>query len=118
MIKGMHALIYSRNANEVRSFFKEVLRLRSVDAGDGWLIFALPPAELAVHPARKSGHELYLMCQDIDSSVRKLKAKGVKVVEPVTDRGWGLVTRIKLKGGDEFGLYQPKHRTAIRWRGR
>lgn len=115
MVKGVHALVYSRKAEEVRSFFKEVLELPSVDAGDGWLIFTLPPSELAVHPADEGGHELYLMCDDIVSTTESLKARGITVAGPIADRGWGWVTRIRLKGGDEFGLYQPKHPTAIPW---
>ena len=117
MIKGVHALVYSRNVAEVRSFFNDVLELPSVDAGDGWLIFALPPAELAVHPADEEGHhELYLMCEDIRSTTERLQTKGITLVQPISDRGWGLVTRIRLSSGDEFGLYQPKHPTAIPWK--
>jgi hypothetical protein len=114
MINGIHALVYSKDASRVRSFFKDILKLPSVDAGDGWLIFSLPPAELAAHPTDgNTHHELYLMCDDIEATTEQLKSKGVKVPEPIADRGWGLVTRIELPGGDGFGLYQPKHPTAI-----
>jgi len=114
MISGIHTLIYSKDAKRAREFFKDVLELPSVDAGEGWLIFALPPAELAIHPTEgKSYHELYFMCEDIKETTDKLKKKGIKIIDPITDRGWGLVTRIKLRSGDEFGLYQPKHPAAI-----
>jgi hypothetical protein len=113
MITGAHAIIYSPAAEEIRAFFRDVLEFPSVDAGDGWLIFALPPAELAMHPTDgASKHELYLMCDDINATVDELKRKGVKVVEPVSDRGWGLLTTIALPGGTELGLYQPRHPTA------
>ena len=115
MINGIHAIIYSKDAERLRSFFKDVLELPSVDAGRGWLIFALPPAELAAHPSEEDGHhELYLMCDDVHATVEKLKSKGVELSVPIADRGWGLVTRLKLPSGDEIGLYQPKHPTALR----
>jgi hypothetical protein len=113
MISGIHAVIYSKQAERLREFFRDVLRLPSVDAGHGWLIFALPPAELAVHPEEDSYHELYLMCDDVQATTENLKSKGVQLATPIADRGWGLVTRLKLPGGDEIGLYQPKHPTAI-----
>ena len=114
MITGVHALVFSRDAEAVRAFFRDVLDLPSVDAGGGWLIFALPPAELAAHPAEESGgHELYLMCDDIAATVRDLEAKGVEFAGPVTEQGFGLMTRIRLPGGGELGLYEPKHPTAI-----
>jgi hypothetical protein len=112
VINGVHALIYSREADEVRSFFRDVLARPSVDAGDGWLIFALPPAELAVHPTEGSAHhELYLMCDDIEGTMQELEGKGLDC-KPVKDEGWGLVTSIQLPGGDEIGLYEPKHPVA------
>ena len=114
MITGVHALVFSKDAEAVRAFFRDVLGLPSVDAGGGWLIFALPPAELAAHPAEQSGaHELYLMCDDIAATVEELKAKGVEFATPVTEQGFGLVTRLKLPGGGELGLYEPRHPTAI-----
>jgi catechol 2,3-dioxygenase-like lactoylglutathione lyase family enzyme len=114
VITGVHALVFSKDAEAVRAFFRDVLGLPSVDAGGGWLIFALPPAELAAHPAEQSGaHELYLMCDDIAATVEELKAKGVEFATPVTEQGFGLMTRLKLPGGGELGLYQPRHPTAI-----
>ena len=112
VINGVHALIYSREADGVRSFFRDVLGGASVDAGDGWLIFALPPAEVAVHPTEGTAHhELYLMCDDIEGTMRDLERKGVSC-GAVTDQGWGLVTSIRLPGGDELGLYEPRHPVA------
>jgi catechol 2,3-dioxygenase-like lactoylglutathione lyase family enzyme len=113
MIDGVHVLLYSREAEKVRAFFRDVLGRRSVDAGDGWLIFALPPAELAVHPTDGAGHhELYLMCDDIEKTTDELAAKGIPST-PVEDQGWGLVTTLELPGGDELGLYEPRHDTAL-----
>ena len=113
MISGIHAIIYSKQADRLREFFRNVLKLPSVDAGHAWLIFALPPAELAVHPEEDSYHELYLMCDDIEATTAVLKAKKVELAVPIADRRWGLVTRLRLPSGDEIGLYQPKHPTAI-----
>jgi catechol 2,3-dioxygenase-like lactoylglutathione lyase family enzyme len=114
VITGVHALVFSKDAEAVRAFLRDVLGLPSVDAGGGWLIFALPPAELAAHPAEQSGaHELYLMCDDIAATVEELKAKGVEFATPVTEQGFGLMTRLKLPGGGELGLYEPRHPTAI-----
>ena len=113
MITGVHALVYSREADSVRAIFRDVLGRESVDAGDGWLIFSLPPAELAVHPTEGTGHhELYLMCDDIQATVRELERKGVRC-SAVEDQGWGLVTSLELPGGDLLGLYEPRHETAI-----
>src|SRR5262245_42713615 len=107
MINGAHAIVYSTDAERLRAFFRDVLGFESVDAGDGWPIFGLPPAELAVHPAEQSGrHELYLMCDDIHSTVDELTAKGVEFAQPVSDEGWGLLTTIELPGGGELGLYE------------
>src|SRR5688572_31253785 len=103
MIDGVHVLLYTREADGVRAFFRDVLGRKAVDAGDGWLIFALPPAELAVHPTEDEGHhELYLMCEDIERTMRELTEKGVRC-SPVQDQGWGLVTTLELPGGDELG---------------
>jgi catechol 2,3-dioxygenase-like lactoylglutathione lyase family enzyme len=115
VITGAHALIYAKDADKVRAFFKDVLGLRSVDAGGGWLIFALPPAEVGVHPAEdeEEHHELYLMCKDVHAAIRELKAKGVKC-SPVHEADWGLATMIEIPGGGAIGMYQPKHPTAIR----
>jgi len=114
MIKGIHSIVYTKDAEKLREFFKDVLELPYIDTGGGWLIFALPPAEIAAHPTEgKPFHELYFMCDDINSTLDKLKAKGVKVVQEVTDQGWGLLATIMIPGGDEFGIYQPKHPMAI-----
>lgn len=115
-ILGMHALIYSKKADETRRFFQDVLQFSSVDAGRGWLIFATPPSELAVHPAEdgEEYHELYLMCDDLDATRAELKAKGVET-SPPSDQPWGRVTQITLPSGDQLGLYQPRHPTAIPW---
>jgi predicted enzyme related to lactoylglutathione lyase len=115
MISAIHTIIYSKDAEAVRTFLRDVLELPSVDAGAGWLIFTAPPAELAVHPADQSGrHELFFVCDHVHSTAAQLERKGVTLTMPITDQGWGLLTRLKLPSGDEFGLYQPKHPTAFR----
>jgi hypothetical protein len=114
MINGMHAILYSQDADATREALRQVLGTRSVDAGGGWLIFALPPAEIAVHPAGEGGRtELYLMCDDVDAAVAELQAKGFQTARPVSDESWGLLTAIALPGGVELGLYQPRHPTAL-----
>lgn len=115
MITGLHAILYSPDVDKVRAFLRDVLGLKSVDAGHGWLIFAAPPAELACHPAEpgeKPHHSLYLMCDDLKAAMRELQSKGVQC-GTVTEARWGLLTTIQLPGGGELGLYQPKHPTAI-----
>lgn len=114
MINGVHAIIFSKDAESVRAFFRDVLDFPAVDAGHGWLIFGLPPAELGIHPAGNSSHELYLMCDDLAATVENLKSKQVEFADPITDAGFGLITRMKLPGGGELGIYQPKHPTALR----
>ncbi|MGH2920405.1 MAG: VOC family protein [Solirubrobacteraceae bacterium] len=110
MITGAHVIIYTRDAGADRAFFRDVLGFHSVDAGDGWLIFQLPPAELAAHPAQTGGtHELYLMCDDVHGTAAELRASGVEFVGEVTDAGFGLMTAIRLPGGGELGLYEPRH---------
>ncbi len=110
MITGAHAIIFSRNAEGVRALVRDVLGLAPVDAGGGWLIFALPPAELAVHPSDDGSHlELYLMCDDIHATVMELESKGAVLARPVREEPFGLVTAIELPGGDELGLYEPRH---------
>ncbi|MCI2419405.1 extradiol dioxygenase [Saccharopolyspora sp. K220] len=110
MINGAHLLLFSRDAEQDRAFFRDVLGFRSVDAGGGWLIFGLPPAELATHPTDGDPScELYLMCDDVAATVSQLQAKGVDVTRPVSDEGWGLLTAIRLPSGTEIGLYEPKH---------
>jgi catechol 2,3-dioxygenase-like lactoylglutathione lyase family enzyme len=113
MIFGAHVIIYSKDAEADRAFFRDVLGFKSVDAGHGWLIFALPPAEAAVHPAEGGeGHEFYLMCDDLDGQIAAMKAKGVTFSE-VQNARWGTITKISLPGGGHVGLYQPKHPTAL-----
>jgi predicted enzyme related to lactoylglutathione lyase len=110
MITGLHAIVFTKEADAARAFLGDVLGLASVDAGGGWLIFRLPPAEIAAHPADEPGPPgLYLMCDDIEATVLELEGKGVRVLEPVTDAGWGLLTAIEIPGGGELGLYQPRH---------
>jgi len=110
MITGVHAVLFSEDAEAVRAFLRDMLDLDSVDAGGGWLIFALPPAELAAHPSESSGrHQLYLMCDDIEATREELSSKGVEFTQPVTDEGWGLVTALSVPGGGELGLYEPRH---------
>jgi predicted enzyme related to lactoylglutathione lyase len=110
VITGVHAVIFTPDAERDRAFFREVLELPAVDAGGGWLIFALPPAELAAHPAEEGGHhELYLMCDDVHATVAELKTRGADVGRPISDEGFGLVTAIQLPGGGELGLYEPRH---------
>jgi catechol 2,3-dioxygenase-like lactoylglutathione lyase family enzyme len=114
VITGVHAVIFTADAEADRAFFRDVLELPFVDAGGGWLIFALPPAELAAHPADDGGHrELYLMCDDVHATVAELKAKGVEVGPSVSDEGFGLLTTIRLPGGGELGLYEPRHPTPL-----
>jgi catechol 2,3-dioxygenase-like lactoylglutathione lyase family enzyme len=109
MITGAHVVVYSRDAAADRAFFHDVLGLSSVDAGDGWLIFRLPPAEAAFHPAEANGrHEFFLLCADIAAEVKRLSGKGVEC-SPVKDEGWGLLTRLRLPGGGELSLYEPRH---------
>jgi predicted enzyme related to lactoylglutathione lyase len=110
MITGAHTVIFSKDAEADRAFFRDVLGLASLDAGGGWLIFALPPAELAAHPAEGAGGcALYLMCDDVVETAEELRAKGAVIVQPVSDEGWGLLTAIELPGGGELGLYEPRH---------
>jgi catechol 2,3-dioxygenase-like lactoylglutathione lyase family enzyme len=114
VITGVHAVMYTNDAEGLRAFVRDVLGFPSVDAGGGWLIFALPPAELAAHPAEEDGrHELYLMCDDIVATVDELERKGVEFTGPVTEAGFGLMTAIKLPGGGELGLYEPRHPTPL-----
>ena len=113
MMFGAHVIISSKDAKADRAFLRDVLGLPSVDAGHEWLIFALPPAEVAVHPAEKtSGHELYFMCDDLKAEISTLGKKGVQCSQ-VQEARWGSITHIRLPGGGEVGLYQPKHPTAL-----
>ena len=112
MISGAHVIVYSKDAEADRKFFRDVLNFPNVDAGDGWLIFALPPAELAVHPEKRNvSHELYLMCDDLKKTIKELRQKKVTCSASVAQE-WGTLVRVNLPGGGKLGLYQPKHRLA------
>jgi catechol 2,3-dioxygenase-like lactoylglutathione lyase family enzyme len=114
MISGAHIIVYSKNAEADRAFFRDILGLESVDAGHGWLIFALPPAEAAFHPSDENDvHELYFMCDDLEAEMASLGKKGVEC-SGVQEERWGSITKIRLPGGGDVGLYQPKHPTALR----
>ncbi len=114
MIYGAHALVYSRAPGEARALLDKILGTKKVDAGGGWLIFALPPAEIAIHPTDGApGIDLYLMCKDIEETILELRAKGVKFSQPVREVSWGRVCAIALPGGGELGLYQPRHATPL-----
>jgi catechol 2,3-dioxygenase-like lactoylglutathione lyase family enzyme len=113
MISGAHVVVYSKNAEADRAFFRDVLGFKSVDAGHSWLIFALPPAEAAFHPSdESSAHELYFMCESLKAEMDSLAKKGVKCSK-VEEARWGSITKIRLPGGGEIGLYEPKHPTAL-----
>jgi hypothetical protein len=110
MIIGTHALMFSPDAEGVRDLLRDAFELRSVDAGGGWPVFALPPAELAVHPgAGEPRVELWLMCDDIHATLAELAARGVTATQPVAEQSWGLATALALPGGGELGLYEPRH---------
>jgi hypothetical protein len=116
VISGAHVIVYSKDAEADRIFFRDVLGFASVDAGHGWLIFALPPAEAAFHPAEENNRqELYLMCEDLQAEMMALAKKNV-TCSPVQEARWGSITKIRLAGGGEVGLYQPKHPTALNLR--
>jgi catechol 2,3-dioxygenase-like lactoylglutathione lyase family enzyme len=113
MISGAHVIVYSKDAEADRAFFRDVLGFKSVDAGHGWLIFALPPAEAAFHPADEGGvHQLYFMCDDLKAEMAALASKGVECSK-VEEQRWGSITKLRLPGGGDVGLYQPKHPTAV-----
>jgi catechol 2,3-dioxygenase-like lactoylglutathione lyase family enzyme len=107
-IFGAHVIIYSTDAEADRAFFKDVLKYPHVDAGHGWLIFKLPPAEVAVHPGEGAAHELYLLCDDLDATLAELKEQAVAAGE-VQDERWGRLSSLRLPGGGQVGLYQPRH---------
>jgi hypothetical protein len=111
MIDGAHVVLYSEDAEADRDFLRDVLGFAHADAGHGWLIFALPPAEVAVHPAAPGApsHELYLMCDDLAATTSALRERGVEFSQPVTEERWGSRTAIRLPGGGELGLYEPSH---------
>lgn len=109
MINGAHVVVYSKDAEADRNFFRDLPEFSSVDAGHGWLIFRLPEAELAFHPAQTNDrHEIYFLCDDLKTEIEALRARGVEC-SAVTEERWGSVTKIRLPGGGEIGLYQPKH---------
>lgn len=113
MINGAHIILFSADAEADRVFIRDVLGFVGVDAGDGWLIFKLPPAEIAVHPTDgPSKHELYLMCDDLEKTLAELTTRGVTISHPVSDQGWGLLASIKLPSGSELSIYEPHHPTA------
>jgi predicted enzyme related to lactoylglutathione lyase len=114
MINGIHAVLYSTDPDATRAFFREVLRLDSVDAGGGWLIFGLPPAELGIHPTEGgTGPELYLMCESLERTTAEMRERGATIVGEITDQGWGRVTSVAIPGAGEMGLYEPRHPTAL-----
>ena len=109
MIIGAHSIIYSMSPDADRAFLRDVLKLTNVDVGSGWLIFGLPPAEVAVHPSDKNDvHEFYLMCDDVKGFIAEMKKRSI-VCGPVQDEGWGLLTQLTLPGGGKIGIYQPRH---------
>jgi catechol 2,3-dioxygenase-like lactoylglutathione lyase family enzyme len=114
VIEGAHTILFAEDAERARAFLRDVLGFEAVDAGDGWLIFALPPGELAVHPGSGWGrgpghHVLFLMCRDIDATVARLEAEGVEFVSPIEDEGWGRIATFRIPGAGEIGLYEPRH---------
>jgi catechol 2,3-dioxygenase-like lactoylglutathione lyase family enzyme len=110
VIDGAHVILYSRDADADRAFFRDVLGYPHVDAGGGWLMFKLPPAEVAVHPTDGAqSHELFLMCDDVEATMAELSAKGVEFTQPLSQERWGLRTALRLPGGGEVGLYEPRH---------
>ena len=109
MIIGAHSIIYSKNPEADRAFLRDAIGLPNVDVGEGWLIFGLPPSELAVHPSGKNDvHELYLMCSDVEAFVAAMAERGL-ACGPVQSMGWGLLTQVTLPGGGKLGVYQPRH---------
>lgn len=114
MINGSHVILFSTDADADRAFFADVLGFPHVDAGGGWRIFALPPAEAAMHPADgAASHELYFLCDDIEATIAELRAKGVDFTHDISEERWGRSTRFRLPSGSEVGIYEPRHPTAI-----
>jgi hypothetical protein len=109
VIIGAHSIIYSTNPDADRAFLEEVLGFPHVDAGDGWLIFGLPPAEVAVHPSDENDvHEVYLMTDDVEALVASMAARGIET-SPIADQGWGVLTQVTMPGGGKLGIYEPRH---------
>ena len=118
MIIGAHSIIYSKDPDADRAFLRDVLQLTNVDVGDGWLIFGLPPAEVAVHPSDENDvHEFYLMCDDVQALITGMKERGI-TCGPVHSLGWGVLTQVMLPGGGQLGVYQPRHARPRAMRGR
>jgi catechol 2,3-dioxygenase-like lactoylglutathione lyase family enzyme len=114
VITGAHTILYARDADAARAFIRDVLGWEGVDGGGGWLIFAAPPSELAVHPSAEGGTaELFLMTDDVAAERARLEAAGVEFNSPISDEGWGLLTHVEVPGFGQLGLYQPRHATAI-----
>jgi catechol 2,3-dioxygenase-like lactoylglutathione lyase family enzyme len=114
VIDGCHVILFSSDPDADRAFFADVLGMPHVDAGGGWLIFRLPPAELAVHPTDgPPAHELYFMCDDIVATREELAAKGVQLTQEISEERWGRLTRFRLPGGSEVGMYEPRHPRAV-----
>lgn len=114
MIIGSHLIVFSRDPDADRAFFADVLQHEHVDAGGGWLIFKQPPGELAFHPSEGgTGHELYFMCDDLPATMAELRSRGVDFIGEISEARWGLLTRFRLPGGSEVGLYEPRHPVAI-----
>ena len=115
MISGAHVILFAEDPQGLRAWLRDVLELPWVDAGEGWPVFALPPAEVAVHPVdggtpgHRTRHVLYLMCVDLEAAVARLEERGVELAGPITERGWGRLTFLRLPGGGELGLYEPHH---------
>jgi hypothetical protein len=113
MIIGAHIVIYSKDAEADRAFFRDVLMYPHVDAGHGWLIFTLPPAELAIHPSEQNDtHQLHLMCDDVKAFVAEMEAKQI-ACSPITEQRWGSLTSLTLPGGGKLGVYQPRHSSPV-----
>jgi catechol 2,3-dioxygenase-like lactoylglutathione lyase family enzyme len=114
VITGSHVIVFSNDPEADRTFFADVLGHQHVDAGGGWLIFKLPPTELAVHPSDgPTGHELYFLCDALDVTIRELEAKGVEFAQDISEERWGRLTRFRLPGGGEVGIYEPRHPVAV-----
>jgi hypothetical protein len=112
-VTGFHALVYTSEPDAVRAIFRDVFGFHHVDAGDGWLIFRLPPAELGIHPAERPKHEISLMCEDLEATMAELRTKGIDFAGEPQDEGYGITVMMRLPGGAEMQLYEPRHPTAI-----
>lgn len=121
-ITGVHAIFWTNDAEALRTFFRDVLEFPCVDAGGGWLVFGLPPSEAAMHPSDRvfppdegGRAQIYLMSDDLEATVRELEAKGVEISRPIADEGFGMTCAIRLPDGQDMGIYQPRHPTALRF---